>query len=300
MKKILITGGTTFVSKFAASYFIERGDEVYVINRNTKPQAEGTILINSDRHALGNKLKGIHFDAVLDITAYNATDISSLYHALGAFDIYVMISSSAVYSDQNTLPFSEESFKGPNAFWGRYGTDKLQAENLLLQNNPDSYILRPPYLYGPMNNIYREAFVFDCAMADRRFYLPRTGEMKLQFFHVRDLCRVMETIIDRAPSEHILNVGNESAVTIRDWVAMCYACFGKTPEFTYVNSSTEQRKYFCFYDYAYFLDVKKQRGLLSDTISLSDGLKESAAWYAKHMNDVIKKPYLEFIDANMI
>lgn len=26
-------------------------------------------------------------------------------------------------------------------------------------------------------NVYREAFVFKCAMADRKFYLPGTGEM---------------------------------------------------------------------------------------------------------------------------
>ena len=32
----------------------------------------------------------------------------------------------------------------------------------------------------------------DCAMADRKFYLPEVGEMKLQFFHVEDLCRLME------------------------------------------------------------------------------------------------------------
>ena len=36
-----------------------------------------------------------------------------------------------------------------------------------------------------MNNVYREAFVFDCALADRKFYLPKDGSMKLQFFHVK-------------------------------------------------------------------------------------------------------------------
>ena len=48
-----------------------------------------------------------------------------------------------------------------------------------------------------MNNVYREAFVFDCAKKDRKFYLPKDGEMNLQFFHVKDLCRFMEIIIDR-------------------------------------------------------------------------------------------------------
>lgn len=49
----------------------------------------------------------------------------------------------------------------------------LRAEAPLLKRKPEAYILMPPYLYGQMNNVYREAFVFDCAMADRKFYLPR-------------------------------------------------------------------------------------------------------------------------------
>ena len=41
MKKILVTGGTTFVSKYVAEYFVNAGYEVYVLNRNTKPQVQG-------------------------------------------------------------------------------------------------------------------------------------------------------------------------------------------------------------------------------------------------------------------
>lgn len=40
MKKILVTGGTVFVSKYVAGYFRDNGYEVYVLNRNTKPQLE--------------------------------------------------------------------------------------------------------------------------------------------------------------------------------------------------------------------------------------------------------------------
>ena len=33
MRKILVTGGTNFVSRFTAEYFVKNGDEVYVLNR---------------------------------------------------------------------------------------------------------------------------------------------------------------------------------------------------------------------------------------------------------------------------
>ena len=50
MKKIIVTGGTTFVSKYAAEYFVNMGYEVYVLNRNTKSQVRGVKLIEGDRH----------------------------------------------------------------------------------------------------------------------------------------------------------------------------------------------------------------------------------------------------------
>lgn len=36
--KVLITGGTTFVSKFTAEYFVKKNSDVYVLNR--KPYME--------------------------------------------------------------------------------------------------------------------------------------------------------------------------------------------------------------------------------------------------------------------
>ena len=75
MKKILVTGGTTFVSKYVAEYFVNVGYEVFVLNRNSKPQVQGVKLIEGDRHNLGGVLKDTFFDVVADITAYNDNDI---------------------------------------------------------------------------------------------------------------------------------------------------------------------------------------------------------------------------------
>lgn len=298
MKKVLITGGTTFVSKYAAKYFKEHNYDVYVLNRNTKPQVEGVTLIEGNRHELGEKLKAIHFDVVADITAYDAADIIDLYEALGSFDQYIMISSSAVYPENGVQPLKEDSRMAVNKFWGKYGTDKIDAEKCLLERVSDAYILRPPYLYGPMNNVYREAFVFECAKIDRKFYLPKDGEMKLQFLHVKDLCRLMEIIMETKPAEHILNVGNVDAVSIKDWVTMCYGCFDKTPSFVPVYEDIEQRNYFSFYNYEYYLDVQKQQKLFPQTILLEDGLREAAEWYLANEKEVMKKPYIQYIDEN--
>jgi len=74
LKRILVTGGTTFVSKYVADYYVNAGYEVYVLNRNTKPQVQGVKLIEADRHNLKGILKAMPFDVVADITAYNAVE----------------------------------------------------------------------------------------------------------------------------------------------------------------------------------------------------------------------------------
>lgn len=299
MKRILVTGGTVFVSRYIAEYYVKQGCEVWVLNRNTRPQPEGVHLIECDRHDIGGRLKGITFDAVIDVTAYNADDVICLTGALGDFGQYVMISSSAVYPESAPQPFDEAGITGENRIWGSYGAGKLAAEKALRERVSDAYILRPPYLYGPMNNVYREAFVFDCAEQNRPFYLPREGEMKLQFFHVRDLCRFIDIILCQHPEQHVFNVGNRESVSVREWVTLCFATAGKTPEFINVYNEPEQRRYFCFYDYQYSLSVERQCALMPDTVPLAEGLKEAYGWYLFNRDMVNVRPLIEYIDNNL-
>ena len=297
--KILVTGGTVFVSKFIAEYFSANGHEVYVLNRNTKPQLPAVRLIQCDRKAIAGQLKGLHFDAVIDVTAYTAEDINSLLDNLESFDNYIMISSSAVYPETLQIPFKESDECGANKFWGDYGTNKIAAENALLKRVPTAYVIRPPYLYGEYNNVYREAFVFDCAERGATFYLPKDGSMPLQFFHVEDLCRFIQSILAQRPERRIFNVGNAS-VTVKEWVEYCYRAAGKTPQFKYVTGGTEQRNYFPFYDYGYVLDVTEQNKLLPDLLPVADGLQRAYAWYRDNKSAVKPKNYFDYIQNHFV
>lgn len=245
-------------------------------------------LIQADRYDLKDTLKEFHFDVIVD-TAYNADDVTKLLDAVDSFKDYILISSSAVYPEYEPQPFKEDGILAVNKYWGKYGTDKKEAEKVLLEKVLNAYVVRPPYLYGPMNNVYREAFVFECALDNRKFYLPKDGEMKLQFFHVDDLCRFIEILLDKQPEQHIFNVGNKEAITIKEWVKLCYEVVG---------TDIEQRNYFSFYNYECYLDVSKQYELMSDIKPLEVGLKEAYDWYINNADLVVKKPLLEYIDKN--
>lgn len=302
--RILITGGTVFVSRYAAKYFVSRGHSVYVLNRGTREQEKGVSLIKADRHDLGDKLKKYEFDAVLDITAYTKQDVSDLIEALGDFGSYIFISSSAVYPETTPQPFKETDKTGINSVWGDYGKNKTEAENYLRSGLPNAYIVRPPYLYGAMNNLFREAFVFDCALRDRCFFLPdfylsEGGKIPLQFFDIEDLCVFMKLLLEKQPEERIFNVGNTKITDIIGWVELCYGVLGKKPQFKYVSGEIDQRNYFPFRNYGYTLDTDRQKRLMTQLKPLETGIEQSYEWYIRNKDKVIKKNYIDFIDNNL-
>lgn len=297
--KILVTGGTVFASRYTAEYFAQKGNSVYVLNRGNRPQSEGVTLIKADRHALGDTLKGQSFDAVIDVCAYNEADIRDLLDGLGEFGSYIMVSSSAVYPETLPQPFTESQEIGSNGIWGAYGTDKIAAEKMLSERVPSAYIIRPPYLYGRMNNLYREAFVFECAEKSLPFYIPKEGDMPLQFFDIEDMCRFMEILLNVRPERRVFNVGNPERVTVYGWVKRCYAVLQKRPVCVYVDGNIPQRSYFPFYDYDYKLDVSAMLELMPEVKSLEEGLRQSYEWFAANRELIVRKPLLEFIADNL-
>lgn len=296
---ILVSGGTIFVSKYISEYFRDLNYNVYIFNRGNNLQPEGVTSIKADRNNLGDIFKNYSFDVVIDANGYTKDDVKNLHEALGEFGVYIFISSSAVYPECLKQPFNEDDNISYNSYWKDYGLNKIEAEEYIKNNIKNHYIIRPPYLYGPMNNIYREAFVFDCAINDLSFYIPNDGKMKLQFFYIKDLCRFIEKLIINKPNNRIYNVGNKEIVDINKWVNLCYEVLNKKPNIINVYEDIDQKKYFPFLNYSYVLDIKRQEELLDDLTPLLDGLKESYDWYIKNKEKVKRKLLIEYITDNL-
>ncbi len=294
--RILVTGGTVFVSRCIAEYFVRKGNEVYVLNRNTHPQVAGSHLIKADRNFLGEKLKNLAFDVIVDVTAYTEKDIVNLLDSGVKFHEYFLISSGAVYPEYGIQPFEEMSERAANLFWGEYGINKIASEKALQVRVPKAYIIRPSYLYGPYNVLYREGFVFDCAIKHRKFYLPGDGSMKMQLFYVYDLCKFIEELLRQKPIHRIFNVGNETSISIKEWVCLCYKAVGEQEEYVQVAENIPQPMYFPFPDFEFRLDVRRQKEVMHDTHDIYDGLYQAYEWYRRHSTEVRKKNYIEFID----
>ncbi|MDI4797816.1 hypothetical protein MJL05_23580 [Salmonella enterica subsp. enterica serovar Anatum] len=123
--------------------------------------------------------------------------------------------------------------------------------------------------------------------------------MKLQFIHMHDICRLVDSLLTNQPKQKIYNVGNEEAPSIKEWVSMCYEIVGETPEFIEVMDDISPLKYFSFADYQYLLNVDHQMEMIKTTIDFKEGLKESWTWYQNNENLVNKRDYQLFIDENL-
>ncbi len=295
---ILVTGGTVFASRYTTEYFRDKGHNVFVLNRGNFSQSDGVTHIKCDRRNLGDTLKNYSFDTILDIATYNRQDLELLLDGLGAFKHYIFISTSAVYPETAPMPFKETEEMGANKFWGSYCLNKIEAEKYLNERVPYAYILRPSYLHGKMNILYREAFAFECAENNRVFYVPKDGNLPMQFFDIKDMCAFMEILLEKLPEKRVYNVGNPDSVTINQWVKACYGVLGKEPEIKYIEGDIPQLNYFPFADYPCKVDVTEMQKLMPDITPFEKGLKESYEWYKTHKELIKTKPYIEFIDSN--
>ena len=166
MRQILVIGGSAFVGLAVVGAFLRDGCKVAVLNRGHR-SVKGVEQISADRNDIGEVLTAIGsrtFDAVVDTNCYRPQQARILCEALGGQAArLLMISSAAVYADDAAQPPSENQPLGGATAWGDYGRDKFQAERVFLES-PFAHvsILRPPYIFGPGNNLDRERWSVAC------------------------------------------------------------------------------------------------------------------------------------------
>ena len=135
---------------------------------------------------------------------------------------YIFMSSVAAYGDG--LNHHEGDALAPDDHPDAYVRNKAMSERALFRmhqrNGFPVVTLRPPFIYGPGNPFYREAFFWD-RLRDRPVHHPaRRGRRLMQFVHVNDLCtpgyegdRVAQRV------GHAFNAANPRALTQHEVVS---------------------------------------------------------------------------------
>ncbi len=233
--KVLIIGGSVFVGKAITRKFIKREDDVYVLNRGNHAILKGAKLLKADRNnaeEMQAALEGYAFDLVIDNSAYERVQTEIAYDVLkGRVNRYIHISTSAVYLHSEVLPYREDFKRGASKYWGSYSKNKYEIEEFLFEKHRlegfPVTILRPFYLYGTENNIYREKYVFSRLLNNRPVLVAGMGTAVVQFGHVDDLAEAVSLIANNDKCiGQAYNVSGEEYVSLKGWVDMCAEALG--------------------------------------------------------------------------
>jgi nucleoside-diphosphate-sugar epimerase len=154
--KILFLGGTGIISTACARLAIERGMQVFLLNRGNRPDvlpgATSLVADVQDREATTRVLQGHRWDAVVDWIAFTPEDIErDLALFGGQTSQYVFISSASAYQRPVGHYRITEDTPLVNPYW-EYSRNKIASEDRLVRAGREVgfpfTIVRPSLTYG--------------------------------------------------------------------------------------------------------------------------------------------------------
>ncbi|MFJ7243076.1 NAD-dependent epimerase/dehydratase family protein [Kitasatospora sp. NPDC098652] len=207
--RILIMGGTRFVGLHFARAALAAGHDVTVLHRGRSGAhllPEATHLI-ADRDADLTALRGLSWDATVDVSAYFPRQVRQLAAALdpGAAGRYLLVSSMAVYDTPAAPGFTEDSpllpADGPEPEEitpATYGVLKVQCERAAVERfGPDSLLVRPTYVIGPQDYTHRFDHWVQRIARGGEVLAPGRPDAPLQVVDARDLADWMLDLLTK-------------------------------------------------------------------------------------------------------
>jgi 2'-hydroxyisoflavone reductase len=224
-RRVLVIGGTLFIGRLLVTELVRAGHEVYVLHRRSRNpfgrRVRNLVADRNDAASVRKALGAIRFDAVFD-NAYDwehGTTGAQVEATAQIFDgkvgRYVFMSSVAAYGDG--LNHHEGDALAPDDHPNAYARDKAMSERALFRMHQRTGFpiatLRPPFVYGPGNPFYREAFFWDRFRVGRPVIVPSEGHRLMQFVYVNDLVELAIRVMQqRNAVGHAFNTANPRAL----------------------------------------------------------------------------------------
>jgi nucleoside-diphosphate-sugar epimerase len=155
--KVLFIGGTGIISTACTALAIERGIELYHLNRGQKqadiPRSVKNIRADvRDLAATKSALREHKFDAVVDWIAFTKQHVeASIELFAGKTGQYIFISSASAYQKPPTHYLITESTPLANPYW-EYSRNKIECEERLMREYREKSfpmtIVRPSHTFG--------------------------------------------------------------------------------------------------------------------------------------------------------
>src|SRR5262245_28511530 len=244
--RVLVIGGTSFIGRLLVAELLKAGHEVTVMHRRAKndlgKRVGNLVADRNDPGAVRAALRFQSFQVVFDnvydwergttAAQVEGTAQAVITSSRDRLTRYIFMSSVAAYGDG--LNHHDGDPLAPDDHPEAYVRNKAMTERTLFRMHQNTgfpvVTLRPPFIYGPGNPMYREAFFWDRLRDGRPIILPGDGHRLLQFVYIKDLVRAcLRAMEEPDAAGEAFNVANERPITQAEFVQAIITAAGKKP-----------------------------------------------------------------------
>ncbi|MGA2513180.1 MAG: SDR family oxidoreductase [Candidatus Limnocylindrales bacterium] len=249
--KVLFVGGTGLISGACTSLAVERGLDLFLLNRGHNPdRARGASVILADLHdeaAVGRALAGSRFDVVVDWIAFTPEDIERDLRLFGdRTDQFVFISSASAYQKPLGDWLIREDTPLANRFWD-YSRNKIACEERLTRAyREDGFpvtIVRPSLTYGDtqvplvVNSWERPYTAIARMRRGEPLIVPGDGTSLWTITHNSDFARGFVGLLGRRSAiGHAFNITSDEVLTWDEIYRQTAAAAGVEAQIVHIAS----------------------------------------------------------------
>ena len=317
--RVLFIGGTGNISTSVSKLCVERGIDLFLLNRGTrKTDITGITKITGDINSndIYQKLKKHNWDVVVNWIAFTPKDIErDIKLFSNKIKQYIFISSASVYQKPPLHPIITESTPLYNPFWD-YSQNKIACEEKLMQAYRNEHfpitIVRPSYTYDTIIPLPfgsgSEYTIIDRIKKGQKVIVHGDGTSLWVMTHSSDFAKGFVGLIG-----HQQAIGNAFHITsdeLLTWNQIFEAignAVGHRVKIVHISSD-----FLCSYDksftgpllgdksYSVIFDNSKIKTYVPDycaTVPFSEGIKRTLDWFEeKPERMIIKKETNKWID----
>ena len=314
--RVLFTGGTGNISTACTALALEKGIEVFHLNRGTRPEREQTGVRSlkadiRDPEAVRRALGSTRFDAVVQFLAFRPEHIET---DLGLFadktDHYVFISTCSAYKKPSLTPWITEDTPLENPFW-EYSRLKAACEETLRKG---AARLSMPYSIVRPSHTYDDGWIPGCfgsgsyglawrMLQGQEVVVPGDGQSLWTLTHASDFALGLIGLLGKEEAfGEAFHITSDEHLTWDAIHRIIGQALGVEPRIVHVTSEYIARLYpergaGLLGDKAVsvLFDNSKIRRLVRDfspRISFEQGIRKSLAWFDQ-------RPAMKIPDATM-
>ncbi|MEN6316764.1 MAG: SDR family oxidoreductase [Clostridiaceae bacterium] len=303
--KVLFIGGTGVISSAVSALAVEKGIELYLLNRGTRNNfvPKGAMILKGDirdADSVAATVRPHRFDAVADWISFVPEHVENDIKLFsGITRQFIFISTASAYQRPVRHYMIDESTPLDNPFW-QYSRDKIACEERLMkeyrENGFPVTIVRPSYTYNKttipflFNSREHRWTIVDRMKKGKKIIVPGDGTSLFTVTHNSDFAKGFVGLVGNYQSiGHAFHITSDEVLTWDQIAHAIGAAAGVEPDIIHVSSD-----FICKVAPEYtggllgdktvsiVFDNSKIKRFVPDfraTMPFSEGIRQSISWY---------------------